>query len=157
FEWFLRDTCGVKILSESCSRPGWSSAGSFRSAWGRRGCIMQGKPALSGDRMSGEKFRDGGRRDAEVWLRPRGGGSERLARALGIGPPAGQDVGSELEELREDVRRLEQRVLELSGDARDADLEATPLPNLPTVELRNTGAPLANDRSFWLAHCDDFE
>ena len=107
--------------------------------------------------MSGEKFRDGGRRDVEVWLGPRGSGGERLARALGFGPPAGHDVGSELEELRADVRRLEQRVLELSGDFGETDLETTPHTSLPTVELRNTGAPLANDRSFWLAHCEEFE
>jgi hypothetical protein len=107
--------------------------------------------------MSGGKFRDGGRREADVWLGPRGSGGERLARVLGLGSPAGQDVGSELEELRADLRRLEQRVLELSGESGEADPEATPHTDLPTVELRNTGAPLANDRSFWLAHCEEFE
>jgi hypothetical protein len=78
-------------------------------------------------------------------------------RGGGLGSPAGQDVGSELEELRADLRRLEQRVLELSGDSGEGVPEATPQTDLPTVELRNTGAPLANDRSFWLAHCEEFE
>ena len=107
--------------------------------------------------MTGGTFRDGGRRDADVWLGPRGSGGERLARALGLDSTAGQDVGSELEELRADVRRLEQRLLELSGDSGQTDAEVTPHADLPTVELRNTGAPLANDRTFWLAHCEEFD
>jgi len=103
--------------------------------------------------MSGGNFRGGGH-DARVWLGPRAGGRERLARALGIGSPPGQDLGSTLEELRADVRRLELQVRELSGGAQ---LEATPRADHPTVELKNTGAPLATDRSFWLAHCDEFD
>ena len=104
--------------------------------------------------MSGGKSQDGGRRDSRAWLGPRGQGGERLARALGVGSVGEQDIAAKLAALQADIRRVEERLRELSADAGLDNPNVPRQPRLPMVELNRE--PLASDRSYWLAHCDDF-
>ena len=105
--------------------------------------------------MSGGKSLNGRRRESRAWLGPPARGGERLARIFGIGASVEPDVGPRLQELEAAVQRLEAELRELESDRVGAG-EGVARPGIrePLVELPHV--PPADDRDFWLAHCEEF-